>query len=269
MKIQYTQIILVIVFLLTACTDEDPTTPDAKACFSIEPSSSIMVGDTIEFLNCSENSGDYIWSFGDGLTSQDDSPNHIFASAGEYDVMLVAINETSADTLSQTITVEKAPVDASNYMAFNGVKYPLKTGFFHSVSNFEVDNSGRYHEIILIDQDSYDEDTYTGNIVNLTIITDAQNVNKITGSFTKEASCDDATECPDYAWRGISLEKYSNGEYDDFFIVAESVTEFSIALLEGNLYEIKIKGTGASGTDANEENGTIELYFKGNLTLEE
>lgn len=69
----------------------------------------------------------YSWDFGDGTTSQDQSPQHIYTTPGNYTVRLVISNEIGSDTayipmpqLSQT----SIPVTASyNYAHFNNNNY--------------------------------------------------------------------------------------------------------------------------------------------------
>ncbi|RED96166.1 choice-of-anchor B family protein [Marinoscillum furvescens] len=55
---------------------------------------------TISFTNQSEHATAYLWSFGDGETSQERSPVHEYASSGAYDVALIAMNDCGGDTLT-------------------------------------------------------------------------------------------------------------------------------------------------------------------------
>jgi gliding motility-associated-like protein len=72
--------------------------------------------DNIQFTNLSSPNFDFDWSFGDGGTSVDYSPIHIYNNSGIYEVMLVGTNPlnncSAAD--STTIVVNKMP-DASFY----------------------------------------------------------------------------------------------------------------------------------------------------------
>lgn len=45
------------------------------------------------------------WNFGDGVTSQDTSPVHIFPAAGTYNVCLTVSNQYAADTVCKEVTV--------------------------------------------------------------------------------------------------------------------------------------------------------------------
>ena len=46
----------------------------------------------VSFINNSQNAVSYSWDFGDGQTSTESSPTHIYAEEGEYQVVLTATN---------------------------------------------------------------------------------------------------------------------------------------------------------------------------------
>lgn len=118
-------------------------------------------------MNCSDSAGYYVWDFGDDSTSFEENPTHTCTSPGTYRVVLLANNEPvidyNADGLINTleltettdttsrIVVVGAGSEAANYISFKGTKYALNYGQFWSVSEFETDVTGRYHEIILTD----------------------------------------------------------------------------------------------------------------------
>lgn len=52
----------------------------------------------------------YFWNFGDGSTSADQSPTHIYASSGSYEVILVLTNDCGSDTFSIQISFIKTGV---------------------------------------------------------------------------------------------------------------------------------------------------------------
>lgn len=59
----------------------------------------------VSFGNRSGNADSYLWSFGDGQTSELAQPTHIFGKPGEYNVSLVASNQTASSAMVKTVTV--------------------------------------------------------------------------------------------------------------------------------------------------------------------
>lgn len=88
------------------------TTP--VAAFTPGPSSGcepILIG----FTNNSVDGNFYSWDFGDGNTSVNTSPSHLYTDDGTYLVTLVAQNINGcSDTITQVITVFPKPVSAFN-----------------------------------------------------------------------------------------------------------------------------------------------------------
>ena len=59
------------------------------------------------FKNLSENATNFFWDFGDGTTSDEESPSHAFTEEGFYDITLVASNDFGCvDTLFRAAEVE-------------------------------------------------------------------------------------------------------------------------------------------------------------------
>ncbi len=75
----------------------------------------LCAGDTIPITDMSCNGAEYLWVFGDGTTSTDPNPNHVYDSAGVYDVTLVLTNECGADSLTQTVEVLPRPVAVGGF----------------------------------------------------------------------------------------------------------------------------------------------------------
>lgn len=104
---------------LFACKDDDPETPDAKACFTYAPSAETLAGEEVTFANCSENASEYTWDFGDGGSSSQEAPMHSFETSGEFTVRLVAANENSTDDVEQVITVTANPITLNRWKSGN------------------------------------------------------------------------------------------------------------------------------------------------------
>lgn len=65
----------------------------------------LKTNSTIYFTNSSINADEYHWDFGDGSTSQLESPSHTYLKGGEFTVKMMAIDGDCSDTLSKTIVV--------------------------------------------------------------------------------------------------------------------------------------------------------------------
>ena len=64
-----------------------------------------VVGDTVFFSNSSLNALNYTWSFGDGTTSTDEEPFHVYTESGEYQVILTATNECTSTNFIQNVSI--------------------------------------------------------------------------------------------------------------------------------------------------------------------
>ncbi len=65
--------------------------------------------DTVHFNNQSDNADSYEWHFGDGNTSTEENPTHVYAEDGTYTVLLIATNECGNDTSTQQVTIVTPP----------------------------------------------------------------------------------------------------------------------------------------------------------------
>lgn len=77
------------------------------ACFDAS-STTIKAGETASFSStCSMDAHHYEWDFGDGGTSTDANPTHVYNTAGSYTVKLktMSMNGKKMDETSKTITV--------------------------------------------------------------------------------------------------------------------------------------------------------------------
>jgi gliding motility-associated-like protein len=89
----------------------------------ISPNDTICAGGSITFNNASANAVNYLWDFGDGSPqSSASAPVHVYASPGDYTVMLIAFDSTGcifSDTTFLTVNVVAPPlVDIGNDTMF-------------------------------------------------------------------------------------------------------------------------------------------------------
>lgn len=66
-------------------------------------------GNALQFTNVSVRDTTISWDFGDGNFSSLQSPSHTYASAGPFNIVLIASNSYGSDTLNYTFTFATAP----------------------------------------------------------------------------------------------------------------------------------------------------------------
>jgi hypothetical protein len=96
---------LLILVLISGCKKDEKV--PVTAFFSVE-NTEIFTGDTVVFNNSSTNATSFLWNFGDGGTSTEENPTHIYDDEGRYDVRLVSINSDDSDTARRQVEVFQA-----------------------------------------------------------------------------------------------------------------------------------------------------------------
>lgn len=103
------------------------------------PNDTICVGSAVNFNNTSTNAFNYVWDFGDGSpVSTAVSPSHVYNAAGDYDVMLIAIDSSGcilSDTADLVVVVLPPPtVNLGNDMVLcQTPNIPLDAGTSGSI----------------------------------------------------------------------------------------------------------------------------------------
>ena len=99
--------------------------PNATAYFTANPPI-VNTGDPVYFYNLSNQANQFLWDFGDGQTSTQLSPVHVFQEVGSYDITLIANNEYNCP---DTLTVDDAVlVDIGGYIEFPNAFTPDPLG---------------------------------------------------------------------------------------------------------------------------------------------
>ena len=93
-------------------------TSQVVANFTYSPYNTCL-GDTTFFNNISYNSTNFNWDFGDNTTSTDENPYHIYSSIGDYNVRLIASDGSQYDTITKTVSIISAEIDAGNNITIN------------------------------------------------------------------------------------------------------------------------------------------------------
>ncbi len=95
------------VILATGCNKDDDDIPQVDtpiASFQFEVSQDNFL--EVAFTNFSQNASTYQWDFGDGNTSTEKDPTHVYDKAGTYTVVLTAFNsEGESAKRNETITL--------------------------------------------------------------------------------------------------------------------------------------------------------------------
>ena len=83
---------MALIILGASCESPFETETPIEACQPIAKFEIIndgcVLGCTIDFNNTSESATSFSWDFGDGNSSTEKSPSHVYESAGKFDVVL-------------------------------------------------------------------------------------------------------------------------------------------------------------------------------------
>ena len=96
--------LLLSIFIFTFCSENEESLTPPTAEFQFNQGSNYAPA-TLTFSNQSTNAEYYIWDFGDGSTTTEESPSHIFEKAGNYAVTLTSINKDGSSQFTETINV--------------------------------------------------------------------------------------------------------------------------------------------------------------------
>jgi PKD repeat protein len=98
-------IFLLLAFMIVACHPEKETYKAPVASFSIGQNDG-LAPESITFTNTSEDAEDYVWFFGDGQSSEDFSPTHMYTKGGDYTVKLKVFGKGGKDSVQKTLSLE-------------------------------------------------------------------------------------------------------------------------------------------------------------------
>jgi len=119
-----------LVGIMSGCTEEKKETetptnnsPEASFTASIDDTDTSIAGGTVTFdATATDQDADdtltYAWDFGDGETSTDEDPVHVYADNGTYTVILTVSDSEDEVTASDTVIVGNvAPTASFTYEA--------------------------------------------------------------------------------------------------------------------------------------------------------
>ncbi|PID93538.1 MAG: hypothetical protein CSA95_07190 [Bacteroidetes bacterium] len=129
-------VILSIATLLITCTKEPKIENPPVANFSATPLNGAAPL-KVSFTDKSQNSPEsWRWDFGDGITSTDQHPVHVYAAPGDYTVTLAASNACGTDKETKVDYVHLKNLPVANFSAtpLNGAA-PLEVSFTDESQN--------------------------------------------------------------------------------------------------------------------------------------
>jgi PKD repeat protein len=142
--------------------DEEKKVPEALFSFTAGGD-----GRTITFTNESTDANSYAWDFGDGETSTEASPVHIFPALGKYTITLTATGSGGENTFTYEITVSKSSVVKLDDSSVSD--WATVPDVFVAVDNngglmkrVKLDYDGEYLYFYLEVQDQLSDSTFTG-----------------------------------------------------------------------------------------------------------
>ena len=133
---------------------------------------------TINFTNTSMNATEYLWNFGDGVTSTETNPSHEYVKGGDFDITLKAYGEDATNTSLSTITI--LPNMTGHWNITFTIQDMTFTGRMNLVENKNQTLSG---EFALIDDPAYSDILSTSKIDGFSVTIDAMLYNYFKISF--------------------------------------------------------------------------------------
>ncbi|MBU0766102.1 MAG: PKD domain-containing protein [Bacteroidetes bacterium] len=101
------------------------------ADFTYSPMTGIKTGQAVQFTNTSENGVTYEWNFGDGLTSDDESPSHTYTTPGTKFVELIVYSKKEKKDDKATAMLNVIPNVS--------VTSPSSTSVWHTGSSYTIE----------------------------------------------------------------------------------------------------------------------------------
>ncbi len=110
----------------------------------------VLTGEEVLFTNNATMADSYFWDFGDGNTSEDAEPTHVFALPGVYTVTMFAFGGDCEDSWSVDVTVQVSTGVAQSTSPVtnvwsDGAHFVVDHGFEGNLAVEVLDATGRLH----------------------------------------------------------------------------------------------------------------------------
>ncbi|MBL4585885.1 MAG: PKD domain-containing protein, partial [Flavobacteriales bacterium] len=90
----------------------------------------IVVAEAVLFTNESQFGDSYLWDFGDGNTSTDESPTHVYDVPGNYTVTLTVTNNCGSESISVFVSIIFTAIADSEELSFGLYPNPATNEIF-------------------------------------------------------------------------------------------------------------------------------------------
>ena len=131
-------IIPIILLSLSSCINTTPRYNDVNACFVVTGDIH-YVNEAVNFVDCSQYVEEYEWNFGDGTTSNQRNPAHVYTTPGTYQVSLTAYGYNTMETFMDAVTVldEVLTTDLDILVMYEGTEDPVTSCDVQLYDNFD------------------------------------------------------------------------------------------------------------------------------------
>lgn len=140
--------------------------------------SGTTIAATVTFSNLSTNAVSYLWDFGDGTASNQQSLSHLYTTAGDYVVKLVATGTGGIDSTTETIHISAAAIDSSFiHLTLNGLNYSwvpsdlLSASRIDSITHYDTQikggNTASTYFFLGLDHDNAAPGTYSSSLYTI------------------------------------------------------------------------------------------------------
>lgn len=136
-------------------------------------------GNTVTFMNASQNATSVFWNFGDGATSIDQNPVHTYTTGGVYTVTLNASNAYCGKSISRTFAVGLTDVEdlrelgilvfpnpMRNYLYINAETFSKELQYKLYTANGQLRNEGTFRGRLDLDVSNYANGLYIMQLQN-------------------------------------------------------------------------------------------------------
>lgn len=122
---------------------------EPKALFTMEPKSEVSPAEVV-FTNYSENAKEYIWTFGDGESSTEEAPTHVYESWGTFTVTLTAKNGNKTTVMEQQLQIKEPRRRVAEIMTNKGVMMVELSNYTpqHRDNFIKLANEGFYDDLL-------------------------------------------------------------------------------------------------------------------------